>query len=109
MRQHLVTLALTKHIAVLLKRGADELSLLPQVRREESVGVGDGHEGSFEGILERFRGAGGGCVDVINTCELQQTLHGWRCDETGTTWSWDELDDVSGMLLRCNADAMNIP
>ena len=92
---YLVTLALTQHIAVLLQRGADELRLLPQVRRKEAVGVRDGDEGGLECVLEGLGRPGRGCVDVADTSELEQALHGWRGDETGTAWSWDELGDVS--------------
>lgn len=56
--EHLVALALTQHIAVLLERAADELRLLPQVRRQEAVGVADGDEGGLERVLERLCGAG---------------------------------------------------
>lgn len=87
----LVALAFTKHITVLLERATDELRLLPQIRRQKSVGAGNGSEGSLESVLERLGRSGGSCVDVTNTCKLEQTLDGWRRDETGATWSWDEL------------------
>lgn len=53
-QSNLVALALTKHIAVLLERGADELRLLPQVGCQEAIGVGDSDEGSFQRVLEGF-------------------------------------------------------
>ena len=91
----LITLALTQHVRVLLKRAADELVVGPQVGREEAVGAGDSDEGGFERILKRLGGAGGGGVDVVDTCELQQTLDGGRGDEAGTTWSGDQLYFIS--------------
>lgn len=90
-RKHLVALALTEDVSVLLEWGAGELVLLPEVRGEEAVGVGDGNEGGLEGVLEGLGASGGGGVDVADTGQLQQTLDSWRGDQTGTTWSWDEL------------------
>lgn len=89
--QHLIALALTQHIRVLLKRAADELVVLPQIRREEAVGARDSDESSLEGVLERLGRSGGSGVDVVDTCELKETLDSWRGDETGTTWGGDEL------------------
>lgn len=93
--KHLVALALTEDVRILLQWGADELGLLPEVRSEEAVGVGDGSEGGLEGVLEGLGGTGGGGVDVVDTSELQQTLDSWRGDQTSTTWGWDELGDIS--------------
>jgi hypothetical protein len=90
--KHLVALALAENIGVLLEWGADELGLLPQVGGEETVGVGDGNEGGFEGVLEGLGRTGGGGVDVGDTSQLQQTLDGWGGDEAGTARSWDELE-----------------
>ena len=98
-RCDLVALALTENVAVLLKRRAHELGLLPQVGSEEAVGVGDGDEGGLQGVLKGLGRAGGGGVNVADTCELEQTLDGWRGDETGTAWSWDELCNVSRCIL----------
>ena len=91
----LVALALTKHITVLLKRRTDELSLLPQIGSEEAVAVSDSDEGSLERVLEGLGRAGRSSVDIADTCELQQTLDGWRGDEAGTAWSWNELRHIS--------------
>ena len=95
--RRLVTLALTEHIAVLLKRRANEFGLLPQIRSEEAVGVGDGDESGLQRVFKGLGRARGSGVDVADTCELEQTLDCWRRDETGTAWSWDELYYVSGL------------
>ena len=95
---HLVALALTQHIAVLLDRAAGELGLLPQVRGEEAVGVGDGDEGGLERVLERLGRTGGGGVGVVHTSQLQEALDGGRGDETGTTGGWDELAHAVSMI-----------
>jgi hypothetical protein len=92
MQMHLVALAVAENIAVLLERAADELGLLPQVRSEESVGVGDGNEGGLEGVLQGLGGSGRGSVDVVDTSQLQQTLDGGRGHETSTTRSRDKSD-----------------
>lgn len=97
MSRSLVTLALTKHITVLLERATDELGLLPQVGSEERVSTSNRSEGSLKRILERLGRSGRCCVDVIDTGKLKQTLDGWRGDEAGTTWSWDELGRISLM------------
>jgi hypothetical protein len=89
---HLVALAIAEDIAVLLERAADELGLLPEVRSEEPVGVGDGNEGGLEGVLQGLGRSGRGSVDVVNTSQLQQTLDGGRSDETSTTRSRDKSD-----------------
>ena len=89
--EHLVALALTQHIAVLLERAAGELSLLPKVGSQEAVGVGDGDEGGLEGVLKGLGRTGRGRVSVVDTSQLQQTLHGGRSDKAGTTRSWDQL------------------
>ena len=88
---HLVALAVTEDVRVLLKWGAGELGLLPEVRSEETVGVGDGDEGGLEGVLEGLGRSGRGSVDVVDTSQLQETLDSWGGNETSTTWSWDEL------------------
>ena len=49
---HLVLLSFPKSIRVLLQRASLQLRLGPQVGRQESVRVGDGGEGSLEGVLE---------------------------------------------------------
>ena len=96
---HLVTLALAKHIAVLLERAAGELGLVPQAGSEEAVGVGDSDEGGLEGVLEGLGRTGRRGVNVFDTAELQQTLDGGRGDQAGTTGSRDELCVVSMLLL----------
>lgn len=73
----LVALALTEHIRVLLKRGAAELGLAPEVRSEEAVGVGDGGEGGLEGVLEGLGAAGRRRVGIVDTSKLEQTLDSW--------------------------------
>lgn len=54
----LIALAVTEDVSVLLEWGAGELSLLPEVRREEPVGIGDSDKGSLESVLERLGRAG---------------------------------------------------
>lgn len=88
---YLVTLALTKDIRVLLQWRANQAGLLPQVWCQEAVGIGDGNVGGFESVLKCLCASGRGCVDVLDTGKLQQTLDSWRGDQSSTTWSRDEL------------------
>ena len=67
---HLVPLVRTQGIRELLQGAPDELRLLPQVGRQESVGVGDGGEGSLERVLESLGRAGRGSVSILNTGKL---------------------------------------
>ena len=70
-RNRLVALALTQHIAVLLQRAADQLSLLPQVRRKEAISIGNGNEGGLERVLQRLGRSRGCRVDIADTGELE--------------------------------------
>jgi hypothetical protein len=87
----LVLLTLPQDVAVLLQRAADQLSLLPQVGCEETVGVSDGDESGLEGVLESLGGTGGGSVGVLDTSELEESLDGRGGNEAGTTGGGDEL------------------
>ena len=88
----LVPLTLPQGVGVLVQRAPDELRLLPQVGRQESVGVGDGGEGGLQGVLERLGRAGGRCVGILDTSELQETLDGRGGDEGGTAGRGDKLE-----------------
>ena len=87
----LVSLAVPQGVGVLIQGTPDELGLLPQVGGEEAVGVGDGHEGSLEGVLEGLGGASGRGVGVLDTSELEESLDGGGGDEASTAGSGDEL------------------
>ena len=52
----LVSLSLPQNIAILLQRTPDEFGLFPEVRCEETVGIADSHEGSFECVFESLGG-----------------------------------------------------
>ena len=90
-KHHLVSLALPEHIAILLQRAPVQLRLLPQIGCQETVTVTDRHERSFERIFERLGRAGGRCVCVLHTGELEETLDGGGGDEAGTAGGGDEL------------------
>lgn len=95
---NLVLLALAQDVTELLKRAADELSLLPEVRSKEAVGVDDSKEGGLEGVLEGLGGAGRGGVGILDTGKLEQTLNGGGGNKAGTTGSGDKLFQVSMLL-----------
>ncbi|KAI7150323.1 40S ribosomal protein [Hortaea werneckii] len=98
-----LALALTEDVAVLFERAASKLVLGPQVGSQEAVGVGDGGEGSLEGVLKGLGRTGRGSVGVVNTSKLQQTLDGRGGDKAGTTGSRDQLSkkllDRNGVRL----------
>lgn len=50
----LVPLALAQHVAILFQRATYELSLFPQIWREETVCTSDGAESGLECVLERL-------------------------------------------------------
>lgn len=70
----LVALFGAQGVGELLQRAPDELSFLPQVGRQESVGVRDGGKGGLQGVLEGLGGAGRGGVGVLDTGKLEETL-----------------------------------
>ena len=89
---HLVLLALTEDVAVLLEGRPCESGLAPQVRGKESVCVGDSDEGSLQCVLKGLGGTSGCGVSILDTSQLQETLDSGRGDEAGTTGSGDKTD-----------------
>ena len=85
----LVPLTLPQGVGVLVQRAPDELRLLPQVGRQEAVGVGDGGEGGLQGVLEGLGRAGRRSVGILNASKLQETLDSGRGNERGTTGRGD--------------------
>ena len=90
-RSTLVLLAFPQGVAVLLQGTPQQLGLLPEVGRQEAVGVGHGHEGGLEGVLEGLGRAGGRGVGILDTRELEEALDGGRGDEASTAGSGDQL------------------
>jgi hypothetical protein len=66
-----VPLAVPKGIGELFQRAADQLCLLPQIGRQETVGVGNSGKGSLEGVLEGLGRAGRRGVGVLDTGKLE--------------------------------------
>ena len=89
---HLVLLALTEDVAVLLEGRPCESGLAPQVGGKESVCVGDSDEGSLQCVLKGLGGTSGCGVSILDTSQLQETLDSGRGDEAGTTGSGDKTD-----------------
>lgn len=96
----LVSLSFPQHITEFLQWAPVELRLLPQIGRQEAIRVAYSHEGSLQRVLECLCRAGRGGVDILDTCELQETLDGWGSDEAGTAGCRDEL--VTGQYLITN-------
>lgn len=73
----LVSLPFPKHVTKLLQRTPNQLCLLPQIRCQETVGVTDCDERSFEGILQGLGRSSRRGVGVFDTSKLQQAFDGW--------------------------------
>jgi hypothetical protein len=54
--------------------------------------VGDGDEGSLQGVFESLGGTGRGSVDVGDTSQLTETLDGGGSDKAGTAGGGNETD-----------------
>lgn len=54
--------------------------------------MGDGNEGSLQGVLKSLGRTGRGSVGIGDTSQLQETLDGGRSDQAGTTGSRNETD-----------------
>ncbi|KAL2285248.1 hypothetical protein FJTKL_08452 [Diaporthe vaccinii] len=104
---HLVSLVRPQGIRKLLQRAPDELRLLPQVGRQESVGVGDSGEGGLQGVLERLGRASGRCVGVLDTSELEETLDSWGGDKRGTAGRGDKLQEWSSTYTDGDGAALS--
>jgi len=98
----LVSLPLPQHITEFFQRAPIELVLLPQIRRQETVGVAYSHERSFECIFKSLCRASGGGIDILDAGELKETFDGGRGDETGSAGGRDELCNasISGLYLH---------
>lgn len=86
-----IPLPLPQHIGKFIQRAPHQLRFLPQIGRQETIGVADGHEGGFEGVFEGFGGAGRGGVGVFHAGELEETFYGGGGDEAGAAGGGDEL------------------
>lgn len=72
--------------------------LLPQVRGEVSVGLGDGIESGFGEVSKSGSGTTSTGVHVLNSSESQQLLCGRGGDDTGSSGGRDQTD-TSGTSL----------
>lgn len=97
-KMHLVALVVAESVGKLLQGAADQASLLPQVGGQEAVGVGDGSEGSLQGVLQSLGRAGRRGVDVLNTSKLKETLDGGGGDQGGTTGGGDQANSDGAAL-----------
>ena len=88
-------------VGKLLQRAPQQLGLLPEVGRQEAVGVGDGHEGGLEGVLEGLGRTGGRGVGVLDTGELEEALDGGGGDEAGTAGGGDQLQRMLVLPIPC--------
>lgn len=99
-----VPLAVPKGVGKLLQRAPDELRLLPQIGGQEAVCVGDGREAGLERVLEGLGRTGRGCVGILNTGELEETLDSGRSDKGGTARGRDKLKGKSMVSIGPASD-----
>lgn len=91
---------LGKVISVLLVRRWHEVGWGPQVRSQETVGLGQGVVHSHCQVTSGTGVTSGGRVDVFNTSHVQQLLWDQRGDDTRTTRSWDQSAADGTALAR---------
>jgi len=87
-----------EEVRELLVGGWGEASLSPEIRSEETVGLGDSVEGSLDEVSKSLGATAGSSVDIFNTSELEDLLRDTGSDNAGTSGSRDKTDtDGSGL------------
>jgi hypothetical protein len=74
------------------KWGLKVLGSGPKIWGQEFVGVCKSIKASFDEILRSTSVTTRCCVNIINTCKLQDFLGDWGSDDTCTTGSWGQLE-----------------
>lgn len=72
----------------------------PEVRGEDTVGLGDGLEGCLDEVTHCRSLSGRLCVAVLDTSQLDHTLGSWGGDDTSTSWGGDKSAHDRGSLTR---------
>ena len=84
-----------------------EGAVVPEVRGQVTVGLGDGLEGSLDEVTQSPGGTARGGVDILNTGELQQLLGDTSGNKTSTTGGGDETDrDGTALSGDLHGDGM---
>merc|ERR1719495_2497351 len=81
---------LSQEVSELLVGRLGEDSLLPEVRGEVTVGLGDGSIGCLGKVSKSSSGALGRGVAILNSSHLEKFLGDGSRDDTSSTWSRDQ-------------------
>lgn len=71
---------------------------LPQIGRQESVGLSDGRVSGLGEVTQSCCRATALSVAILDTSHLQKLLRNWSADNACTAWSRDELDQDGSAL-----------
>lgn len=83
---------LDQKVGVSFIRSLAERHFLPQIWRQESVGLGNGRVCCLSEVTQCCGWATALSVAIFDTGHLQQLLGNWSRNDACSTWSWDELD-----------------
>lgn len=75
-----------------------ERAIKPEIGCEVTIGLGQGEEGGLDEVTEGLGVTNRGCVDILDTGELQELLGHAGGDNAGTTRSGDETDSDGSAL-----------
>lgn len=89
---------LDEEVSVGFIRCLGEWHFLPQVRCQESVGLGNGSISCLSEVTQCGGGAACLSVAIFDTSHLQKLLGNWSRDDAGTAWCWNELDENGAAL-----------
>ena len=81
----------------------DEVGLWPEIWGKESVGFLKALEYGSAEVLSSSGLTSTGCVDIIDTSELQDLLGDSSGNATSSSWGWDH-SNVTGTALSLNLD-----
>ena len=82
---------LLKPLGMLDERGRDVVGSGPEIGGKESVGVGNGVEGSLNEVLGGTGASGRASVTIVDTSELQDLLGNGGSDKTSTSGGGGQL------------------
>jgi len=87
-------------VSVLLNWGARELGVLPQIRCEIGVGLGNGLVGGLGEVAQRSGTSRCRSVAILNTCHFQELLGHWGRDDPSSTWCRNETHQNGTTFAR---------
>lgn len=91
---------LLQEIGVLLVRGLAQWQVLPQIRSQEGVGLGNGRVGGLGKVTQSCGRTTRHGVTILDTGHLEQLLGDWGRYDTGTTGSRNQTDQDGTALAK---------